>query len=181
MSHDEAVLLERELIQKYRTKDPKYGYNQTDGGEGLFGYSVSEETRRKQSERRQGLNAPGFNKHPDEAVRAKMSGSNKNRSFNQDTRQKMSKQKQRQVYQYSLAGELIAVFPSVSDVNKILGVNIGNVCACARYTIPTAAGFFWSYKPIEDPQIIVDHVTGIKPLPQLKGLHLKPVVQLTHT
>lgn len=55
-----AFRIEMELIAKYKRKDlyPEDGllHNRSDGGEGASGAIVSEETRRKQSESRKGVN-----------------------------------------------------------------------------------------------------------------------------
>lgn len=45
-----AYELEQYYIKKYNTKAP-YGYNLTDGGDGIFGWDVSEEYRQECSER----------------------------------------------------------------------------------------------------------------------------------
>lgn len=38
LSYDEAIKKERELVIKYRSNDPEYGYNQTQGGRsGIYG------------------------------------------------------------------------------------------------------------------------------------------------
>lgn len=41
---------EMELIFKFKSNNPKFGYNLTDGGEGIVGFHHSEETRKKLSE-----------------------------------------------------------------------------------------------------------------------------------
>ena len=45
--HDDCVNLEKDMIVRYRTRDPKYGYNLTDGGEGIPGKVMSQETERQ--------------------------------------------------------------------------------------------------------------------------------------
>lgn len=46
---EEKVAKEKEieLIKKYKTKDRRFGYNLTDGGEGTLGFVVTEETKQK--------------------------------------------------------------------------------------------------------------------------------------
>lgn len=39
MSRKDACALERQLITTYKSKDPKFGYNCTDGGDGTCGFS----------------------------------------------------------------------------------------------------------------------------------------------
>lgn len=50
-----ACSVEKCLIKHYKTKDPKYGYNLTDGGEGMCGWTPSDEWRKKQSENKKGI------------------------------------------------------------------------------------------------------------------------------
>ena len=59
LTEKEAKQLEIELIALYKTncfryKNPKYGYNCTDGGDGRLGSAMSEETRQKLREYRLG-------------------------------------------------------------------------------------------------------------------------------
>ena len=47
LSKEWACQLERDLIWKYQSNNPKYGYNVCDGGEGTNGYHHSESTKQK--------------------------------------------------------------------------------------------------------------------------------------
>lgn len=49
------------------------------------------------------------------------------------------------VYQYSLDGELIAVFLSAQDVKRKLGYSQGNISNCCIGNRKTAYGYKWSY------------------------------------
>lgn len=49
-----ACTIEKYLIKYYNTKNPEYGYNMTDGGEGLLGYRHTQETKQKISEKNKG-------------------------------------------------------------------------------------------------------------------------------
>lgn len=49
LEEDEAKKKEIELISKYKTKDKKFGYNLTDGGEGALGFYPSVEARERAS------------------------------------------------------------------------------------------------------------------------------------
>lgn len=85
LTEEKAKYMEKLLIAMYQTnctkyKNPTYGYNMTDGGEGSSGRVCSEETRRKISE---------ANSNPSEETRQKISYAARNRS--QETREKISK------------------------------------------------------------------------------------------
>lgn len=64
---DELDYWEKYYIKELNTKAP-YGYNLTDGGGGMSGYTLSEETRKKMSEIQKGKNNGFYGKnHTDEA------------------------------------------------------------------------------------------------------------------
>ena len=44
---DKAKEMEIELIEKYKSNNPNFGYNLTKGGDGTVGYKMSDETKRK--------------------------------------------------------------------------------------------------------------------------------------
>ena len=101
ISEKEAKEKEVELIALYKTncckyKEPYYGYNMTDGGEGTIGWTPSEETRKKISESRKklylsdsppqmnlphykGEGHPMFGRHHTEEAKRKVSVANKGR------------------------------------------------------------------------------------------------------
>lgn len=47
LTQEEAINKEKELIEQYNANNPQYGYNNTKGGEGSFGKTLSEETKEK--------------------------------------------------------------------------------------------------------------------------------------
>ena len=88
---EEANTLERELIKKYLSNNPKYGYNITDGGSNgkhseetkrllskiKTGCKVSEETKRKISEALSGENGYWYGKIRSDETRKKISNAKK--------------------------------------------------------------------------------------------------------
>lgn len=94
MSVDEANKMEEELIKKYKTTDPNFGYNIESGGRNApmseetkmkiskskIGHIVTEETRRKISENHadmSGKNNPRYGVTVSEETRAKIRANNK--------------------------------------------------------------------------------------------------------
>lgn len=85
LTKDDANTLEKELIALYKTnccryKNPSFGYNMTDGGDGATGKPMSDEHKKKISESNKG-------KIVSEETRMKQSISHKNPS--EETRKKM--------------------------------------------------------------------------------------------
>ena len=83
-SAEEMYRKEVELISFYHSNDPRYGYNNSTGGEsGFLGCKHSEEARKKISEARKG-------KIFSEETRKKMSEANKGKIFSEETRKKIA-------------------------------------------------------------------------------------------
>ena len=49
------------------------------------------------------------------------------------------------VDQYSLEGEFIRSWPSLTEASSTLGINKGNICSCLKGDYKTARGFIWKY------------------------------------
>lgn len=49
------------------------------------------------------------------------------------------------VKQYDLEGNLIKQWYCVKDIERELGFDNRNICACCRHKRPTAYGFIWKY------------------------------------
>jgi len=91
LTENEAKQKEIELITKYNTRNHKFGYNITPGGEGFsgkdnpwYGKHHSEETKQKMSKDRKG-------KPKSESWRKKISESEKGKVVSEETKRKMSK------------------------------------------------------------------------------------------
>lgn len=179
LSYEQAVELEKYYIDFYQTNNPNYGYNLTKGGEGANGYVLPDEKKEILSKKRQGVNAVGYNYFPSEETKAKMSESAKNKIVSIETREKMSKEKIKKVYQYNTDGVLLNSFNSASEASCLTGVNIVNLCACCRNIVKKAGGYFWSYNYIENPNLIIMHLNGTKPFEPIHTRNEKAVYKLT--
>lgn len=72
LSATEAKWLEKELIKCFSTNNKKYGYNQTEGGDGLGGYEFSTEHRMKISESMIGAKNHRYGTHYTDEEKEKM-------------------------------------------------------------------------------------------------------------
>ena len=62
--------------------------------------------------------------------------------------ERLTEAKKKQVYQYSLDGELINVLESAREAARQLGYSQSAISRCCNNTRKTAYGFIWSYKPL---------------------------------
>ena len=77
LSKNWACQLERDLIWKYQSNNPKYGYNMTDGGDGINGYHMTDEQREK-------IRIASVGRKHTEASKLKMSIIAKNRIISEE-------------------------------------------------------------------------------------------------
>ena len=111
----------------------------------MFGKHHSEETKKKMSASKKGLQYgeknPMFGKHHSEETKKKISNAKKGKHRSEETKKKLSKI----VLQFTLDGELIREWPSVSECGRN-GFNKGNVARCCRGELKQYKGFRWKYK-----------------------------------
>ena len=86
---EELDYWEMYYIKELNTKAP-YGYNLTDGGEGVKGCNVSEETKKKLSERMKGENNPFWGKHHTEETKEFLKMINVGKKWTEEQKKKMS-------------------------------------------------------------------------------------------
>ena len=89
-THEYACKAERCLIKHYKTKNPLYGYNLTDGGDGPRGLIVTEETRQKMSESHKGKKLPDEQKKMLSETRIGEKNPYYNKKHSEESRKKMS-------------------------------------------------------------------------------------------
>lgn len=94
ITESQAKQIEKELIQYYQTNNSKFGYNATDGGDGMSGFHHSPEAKKKMSEAKKGKytgeNSPSYGRHWTEESKQKLREANLGRPVSKDTRQKLS-------------------------------------------------------------------------------------------
>ena len=50
------------------------------------------------------------------------------------------------VIQYTLDGQFLAEYPSVTEASKQNGIGVSNICICCKGKAKTAGGYIWKYK-----------------------------------
>lgn len=124
VSREQASIIEKELIKKYRANDKRYGYNITDGGEHFL---HSEESKALMSQRRKG-------KGP--------------KSFSEDHRRKLSENhgggaEKKRVRCIETGFE----YESILQASKSVGLSKKMISNCCNRVIHynTAGGYHWEF------------------------------------
>lgn len=67
-------------------------------------------------------------------------------NINYGTRtERMSKTKSKPVVQKSLQGEVIKIWPSAKEIQRVLGYSHGNICDCCNNKFKYRYGYLWQY------------------------------------
>lgn len=150
LTKENACKKEISLIRKYKTMDPKYGYNLCEGGIATIGYHHTEESRQKMSNSRKGMyigeKNPMYHKHPiwygrhlTEEHKRKISEAKRGK-FTSYTK-KLCKR----IDQYTIEGNFIKTWDSIAEIERTLdikGTHISRVCRNKR---KTTGGYKWEY------------------------------------
>ena len=165
LTKEEAEQKEIELIAHYKSNNRDFGYNINNGGNTTGTHS--EETRRKMSDSGRGKH---IGKKASEATKLKMSqirqGTNRgennpmygkrgplNPNYGKhlmgETKLKISQSNKgkgnKKVLQYSLDGEFIKEWDSLSDVGRELGIIVTNISRVCRGKRKSTGGYVWRY------------------------------------
>lgn len=143
-SREDAWELEQRFIKDFNTKWPN-GYNLDSGG--LIGKNLSEETKKKMSEELKGENNPKYwlGKHRSEETKQKISEALKGENHPRFGKPSYNR---KQVFQYTLDGKLVAIWPSATDAEKELGIKQSSISECCHGKRKSAGGFKWSFNPL---------------------------------
>lgn len=149
LTKEEACQKEIELISKYKSNIPQFGYNKSSGGEcaasGVVftterlckmseahkGKRLSEETRQKLSEALKGENAFWYGKHHSIETRKKLSQTHKGKPA-------LNKKK-------VLCVETGNIYESVTTAAKEIGVSLSLIVVVCKGKQKTAGGYHWKY------------------------------------
>lgn len=115
LSRETACSMEKYLIEKYRTCERQYGYNQSIGG-----------------------NVPTDNAR--EILRQRMTGE-KNPMYNKPKPENNLKATRKAVY----CVETGVAYESISKASKMTGVNLGHIASNCKGKRKSAGGFHWKY------------------------------------
>ena len=59
----------------------------------------------------------------------------------EEHKQKLSKK----ILQFTKSGEFVKEWQSMNEVERVLGIQHSNICACCKGKLPSAGGYVWRY------------------------------------
>lgn len=143
-TEDEASNLEQNLIAEYQTTNPSFGFNREAGGL-RSNKIIPEPIRLRQSESRKGKLNPNFGKHFSEEHRRKIAESNSGQKRSKETCHRIGKAKEKPVAQYTVAGRLLAIYPSGKEAALVTGAQVGHISKVCKGQRRSAGGFVWKF------------------------------------
>ena len=138
LTEQEAKAIEVELIEKWRTQNPAFGYNMTSGGDGTSNCHPSQETRMKLSIARSKENLS------EETLRRRSEGL-KGRKFSEEHKRKIGDGNSKKIEMLSTDGNVIKTFRSARDAEVDLGISHSHISQCCHGTRRTAGGYQWRF------------------------------------
>lgn len=150
LTEREAKRFEQLLIKKLNTRSNEFGYNCTDGGDGILGHHMTNESKEKRKE--------------------KMEKYLSDENYIQKIRDASHKTP---VVQFSTNGLFIKAYLSTKDAERCTGVSSAGISKCALGKTPSAGGYIWVF--VGNEASIDQRVERY----QSSKLRIEPIVQLT--
>ena len=150
----EAKEFEKVLINKLdcNIHKGKYGYNLTNGGDGIIGYLFTEKSRKHKSKKYTGQGNPYYGKKHTQETKQKISEhhadvSGINNPFRKD------------VYQFTIDGKYVNKYYSCAEAAKMVNLKSSSPISNAALNHRMSANYLWEY---EDNVIHLNDIIQIK-------------------
>ena len=155
-SQSEANEKEKYYIKKYKTTDRKYGYNLQDGGSEQTVLSIKVYQYDLDGNYIGEYNSISDAMRDNNISNGKISDCCKGKRksiggymWSYDKVSKLEsyrrKSKSKPVYQYSLDGDFIRKYYTVTEASKIANCNASKITSCCNLTVKTVGGYQWRY------------------------------------
>lgn len=153
LDETEAYRTEREMIAKYQSDNPQFGYNISKGGKSTFeGLKHSEESRNKIRESNIGkVFSEEHRKNLSYALKGLMVGAKNPMYGKRKSNSTIQKQYQahrhemKPIVQKDLNGNVLNVFFSFHEAMRRTGVNRSCIKKCAEGQQKSSKGYIWEY------------------------------------
>lgn len=164
LNEEDAKVMEKQLIEQYKSFDKNFGYNLTEGGDGACGRKFTDEQKEilrlknlgrvVSAEQREKLRQANLGKHHSEETKRKMSNSRKGNHYNlgrklsEETKKKIGDRERgennpnaRQV----ICLETLKVYETISQAREETGAT--KISDCCRHDSKhkTSGNFHWEY------------------------------------
>jgi group I intron endonuclease len=155
---DELNDKEKLYIKQYNTKFP-HGYNLTEGGDGMKGYTYNNNQKQNISNAKNGQKYP--KEHGEKIRQAKLGKKRDPETINKIIQTKASKHNikidlslknqsrsnsQKTILQYDLQSNILNEYQSAQEAGRCLGKSGNSIADCASGRQSTAYGFVWKYR-----------------------------------
>lgn len=154
LSKEEAETKEVELIAFYKSNQRKCGYNLAKGGNCTGKEQLTEEHKKKISEKMRGRKLTDeHKKHLSEKfkgrkmsieARQKMRAYHLGRTITEDNKNKLIKSRSKSVYQIK-DNQIIKQWDNISLAQQTLGISGNHISECCKGKRKSAGGFVWRY------------------------------------
>lgn len=169
----EAEEKEKELIKYYKEKG--HCYNLADGGTRDF---VSEETKTKMRNNRQGKNAHNYGHSPNSEQRKILSQAIKGIKRSENTKKELKEKHSKKVYQYDKDGNFIGIWSSAVQASKSTHTNLSGLNRCRLYYKSSIKGYIWLDEFINDKTLLKKYYNKEILIPPKINHLCKKVLQL---
>ena len=127
-NYNELKEKEKYYISLYDSMNDEKGYNMTEGGDGTFGRSHSEETKEK-------IRQKAIGREIDELTRAKLSEAGKVRTENREAywnSGQIGQSRRKPVLQYTNTGEFLQRFDGVNIASRVTGITVNLIVSALK-------------------------------------------------
>ena len=138
ISKEDAQMLEIELIKKYRSNQPTFGYNNSVGGEGKNGFIPTIETRNKIREKLKGTHRP-------DEVKLKLSLSHTGKHLSDEHKEKIRNSCKNINGKAVLCVTTGVLYPSATVAALKTGISRSGITACCRGETNYCKNMSWVY------------------------------------
>lgn len=139
ISKEMAAIVEQELIKKYMTTNPSFGYNKQGGG-----FSPKRPEISDLMKKRTGILNPNYGKKTPERTRKALLKHAKEGQFGAENA--MAKA----VRMYDRNGNYIRSFDCIVNAQKFLDVRSSHIVECCKGKRKSSNGFIWRYERSDD-------------------------------